>query len=137
MDANIFVSAILKNGYTRQIITFQNKFSLIAPEFLLEELLKYTEEYCERLNISKFDLRQAAADLVERSKIEMIPLKEFSDFKIKADGCCPDPDDWQYFAVALKFKCAIWSNDKLLKSQKHIQIFSTQELTDLIPTTPQ
>jgi len=37
-----------------------------------------------------------------------------------------------YFALALKMKCPIWSNDKRLKEQKTIKIISTDELRNQI-----
>ncbi|PIN85274.1 MAG: hypothetical protein COV47_03030 [Candidatus Diapherotrites archaeon CG11_big_fil_rev_8_21_14_0_20_37_9] len=39
----------------------------------------------------------------------------------------PDPKDVPYFALALKLRCPIWTNDKLLKKQKKVKIISTSE----------
>lgn len=36
-----------------------------------------------------------------------------------------------YFALALKLKCPIWSNDKKLKEQNIITIYHTHELSKL------
>jgi predicted nucleic acid-binding protein len=40
IDANAVISALLKDGKSRQIIV-SGTFTLIAPEFLSEELYKY------------------------------------------------------------------------------------------------
>ncbi|MBT5021736.1 hypothetical protein HOK51_08530 [Candidatus Woesearchaeota archaeon] len=45
---------------------------------------------------------------------------------------CPDENDVDYFALALKLNCAIWSNDKKLKNQNSIIVYSTEELINLI-----
>ncbi len=48
----------------------------------------------------------------------------------QAKSICPDPDDIQYFALALKLGCPIWSNDKALKEQNTVEVISTGELID-------
>ena len=44
----------------------------------------------------------------------------------------PDEKDTAYFALALKLKCAIWSNDKKLKEQDKVTVYNTGELMKLI-----
>ena len=44
--------------------------------------------------------------------ITIIPLEEFSRYLDEAEKISPDPDDIIYFALALKLKCGLWSNDK-------------------------
>ncbi len=61
-------------------------------------------------------------------RVEFVPIAEFKDFLNEAKLVCPDPDDIEYFALALKLGCPIWSNDKALKKQASIKIFSTSEL---------
>ena len=48
----------------------------------------------------------------------------------EAKRLSPDDKDVMYFALALKLRCAIWSNDKELKKQKEVTIYNTQELFD-------
>lgn len=45
-------------------------------------------------------------------------LDEIKSYKNKALKILPDPDDAHCIALALKRKCAIWSNDKNLKKAK-------------------
>jgi len=49
----------------------------------------------------------------------------------KADEISPDPDDEMYFATALKQNIGIWSNDKEMKKQKVIDVYSTNDLVKL------
>jgi predicted nucleic acid-binding protein len=68
-----------------------------------------------------------------KSLINIIPKEEFTDYLIPAEKICPDKDDVQYFALALKLTCAIWSNDKILKkNQDSVKIYSTSDLNTLI-----
>ncbi|MBS3095717.1 hypothetical protein J4231_03480, partial [Candidatus Woesearchaeota archaeon] len=40
----------------------------------------------------------------------------------------PDPNDLDFFALALKLDLPIWSNDNLLKKQNTLNVFSTLDL---------
>jgi predicted nucleic acid-binding protein len=63
-----------------------------------------------------------------RKKIKAIPNEEIESFIPIAKEICPDPKDVDYFALALKLNCGIWSNDKVLKQQNKVQIYSTAEI---------
>ncbi len=66
------------------------------------------------------------------TRIDLIPNREFKDFIKQAEEITPDPDDTEYFALALKFNCPIWSQNKKLKQQDKIKIYSTEELIEVI-----
>jgi predicted nucleic acid-binding protein len=59
----------------------------------------------------------------------IVPREEFEEYLEMAEKISPDPDDFMYFALALKLKCPIWSNDKELKKQNKVIIYSTEDLT--------
>lgn len=66
---------------------------------------------------------------------EIINIVNRGDYKYKfilAREISPDNDDSDYFAPSLKLDCAIWSNDKKLKEQNKIKVYSTKELLDLL-----
>lgn len=58
----------------------------------------------------------------------IVPKDDFKEYFELAEKISPDPDDFMYFALALKLKCPIWSNDKELKKQNEIIIYSTEDL---------
>jgi len=74
---------------------------------------------------------QAPVDYVFESNINIISKNYFSSFLQKAEIISPDPDDCAYFALALKLKCGIWSNDKDLKNQNIVNIYSTKDLLNI------
>jgi len=39
-----------------------------------------------------------------------------------------------YFALALKFNCPVWSEEKLLKKQLFVKVLNTFELFNIIST---
>lgn len=61
----------------------------------------------------------------------LVPLEELIQYVEEAEKITPDPDDVTYFSLALQLHCAIWSNDKKLKQQNKIKIYSTHELVML------
>ena len=129
IDANIVISALIsKEGKTRELI-FLKEFTLFAPEFLFEEIKKY-----KKLIIEKSKLDEESIDLALSlifSKIKLIPLSEFEESLTKAKDICPDPNDEEYFALALSKNIPIWSNDKKLKEQDKIKICNTSELLEM------
>ena len=49
-----------------------------------------------------------------------------------AEKISPDPKDAAYIALALKFSCGVWSNDKKLKEQNKVKVYSTGEIMKTI-----
>lgn len=66
------------------------------------------------------------------SRIELVPFSAFEKYLSEAKTICPDPDDIEYFALALKLQCSLWSNDKKLKEQTKVKIISSHELLVLL-----
>jgi len=129
IDANIVISALIsEQGKTRDLI-FLTDFSLYAPEYLLEEIEKYKEVIIEKSDLDKESF-EVAKELIF-SRIKTIPFSELKKFHKKASEICPDKNDTEYFALALKFNCPIWTNDKKLKEQNKIKIYSTEELLNI------
>ena len=66
---------------------------------------------------------------VLKKKIILIPMEELLPYVDEAKKISPDPDDVAYIALALKLKCAIWSQDRKLKDrQNKVQVYSTEDL---------
>jgi len=127
LDANILFSAVIKNGKTAELLT-SDKLDLITPEFILSEFSKYKQELLIKTHRSPEEFAKFL--LIIQDKVDIIPSLESKPFLKQAESLSPDPKDLQYFAVALKYNCAIWSNDKILKEQKGIKVFSTSELAN-------
>ena len=65
-------------------------------------------------------------------QIKLFPIEEFLLFLPRAKEICPDRDDVAYFALALKLRCPLWSNDKKLKEQSTVAVLSTKEFLKLV-----
>ncbi|MCX6751122.1 MAG: PIN domain-containing protein [Candidatus Pacearchaeota archaeon] len=129
VDANVIISSLIScTGKTCETL-FSDKLKLYVPEFLLEEIYKYKEEISEKSGLSKekIDILFSLISL----NFEIVPLFEFSNFLEKASKICPDTNDIEYFALALKLNFPLWSNDKKLK-QGSLKVLNTSEVLTLI-----
>lgn len=109
-----------------KISVLLDKVEFFAPEFLLGEIWEHEREIQQKSKLPLEDVRLALEILA--SKIHFIPGVEFALFIPKAENACPDPDDVEYFALALSLGCILWSNDKKLKEQGAVKVLSTSEL---------
>ena len=129
VDANIIFSALIKDSFSCYLL-FDEQFRLFAPEYIFIELEKHKEELLEKTERTEEEFFQSL-DILKR-KIIVIPLEELVNYIEDAEKITPDPDDMAYIALALKLKCAVWSNDKKLKEQNIIKVYNTHELSKII-----
>jgi len=129
LDANVLFSALIKNSFTAELL-FDENFQLFAPEFLFSELKKYEKAILEKTNRSESNYIEILNSLNEI--ITIIPLEEFSEYLDEAEKVSPDFNDVMYFALAMKLKCGLWSNDKKLKEQDKVKVYSTDEVRKMI-----
>ena len=132
VDANIVVAALLKDSTSRRLLLRARKIRLYTPEFINEELSKYLGEFSKRLKVKEAELKLAIGRLMLASKMEVVPLREYSEFIGEAREITPDVKDAEYFALALKLGCPLWSQDAKLKKQSKVEVLSTKELLEKI-----
>ena len=128
-DANILFSFFDAKSKARKLLLLKD-IELFSPRFLLKELVEHKEEIEEKFGLSEgqFSLE---LKLIE-TNVKLVPLKEFEDFVEKVKALSSDTDDLQYLALALKLNLPLWSNDKELKKQSVIKVFSTKELIEIL-----
>ena len=131
IDANAVISALLKDSKARQIIV-SDKFNLIAPEFLGEELYKHRKYIIEKARISDNEIRLLITLLLRH--IRIIPKDEYKAKLSKAEEIMEnDVKDAPYVACYLALKCdGIWTNDAHYDNKFGIMIFSTGYLLKLL-----
>ena len=130
LDANIFIAGILKNGITRKLM-LNNNLILHTSEFIIDELFKHFSELTKKADMHEDQLLGIMEKLIIESHLNIITKEEVRSCISTAEEISPDIDDVQYFATALKLNCAIWSNDKHLKNQKRVKIYSTLDILEL------
>ena len=130
VDANILISGLLKNGITRELMLNRN-INSYTSEFIFEELFNHITEISKKAGMNKNEFNEMAEILIAESDLKIITKDEVQSYTDLANSISPDIDDALYFATALKLNCAIWSNDKQLKNQKHVKVYSTHDLIKL------
>jgi len=129
VDANILFASLIKKGTTADLL-FIDSFHLYAPEFLLEEFVKYKSLLLEKTERTDEDF-EMFLDILKR-RITFIPKEEIEPILGDAEKISPDPEDSPYFALAILISGSIWTNDKRLKNQEKVPVYTTKELLDLI-----
>jgi len=125
VDANILFSALIKEGITAELIS-KPSLELFTPDFILKEIIKHSEIISSKTQRTRGEIDKVLDDLL--SVITIVKVREVEDRVNDAKEISPDQNDFMYFALALKLNCPLWSNDKLLKNQDRVKVYSTSDL---------
>ena len=126
VDANVLFSILIKSGKTEELM-LETDLHLFCPEFIFDEFEKYKDEILEKTKRTKKEYDDVF-DVI-KVKIKTIPNEETEKYMDEARRICPDKKDVDYFALALKMKCAVWSNDKPIKNkQNEVKIYNTEKI---------
>ena len=127
-DANIIFAAIIREEITRRIL-FCNNLLVYVPEHIFVEIEKYRDEMILKTGKRDDDFEIFMSKLFRL--VKPVPFLDFYDCLPHARKICPDKNDVMYFALAMKLKCPIWSNDRKLKEQKFVRVYSTEDMLAL------
>lgn len=125
IDTNEIFSFFNRKSKAREISLLPN-IELYSPLFSLEEIKKHKSDILERFNLT--EEQYSLIEKLLRIVVNFISEDEYSQFTTEARGFSPDPNDVDFFALALKLNCPIWSQDGLLKEQKRVKVYSTFDL---------
>ncbi len=125
IDANVFFAILIKDSFSCHLL-FSERFHLFTPEFIFTEFEKHKKEIMKKTERTTEDFFRLLE--IFKRRITIIPLEELIDYIDEAERITPDPKDLAYFALALKLNGVIWSNDKKLKEQNRVKVYSTHEL---------
>ncbi len=128
IDANVLFSALIKDSFAYNLL-FSDVFHIFTPEYIFTELEKHKDEILEKTERTTEEFFRLVETLKRR--IVIVPLEELVPYVEEAEKLTPDIDDMAYFALALKLRCGIWSNDKKLKKQNKIEVYNTYELSKI------
>lgn len=125
MDANVLFSVLIKRGKTEELL-FRDDLNIFAPEFIFEEFEKHAGLILAKTKRTREEFSELMRILKKR--IKTMANKDTDDVFLEAKRICPDRYDTDYFAIAMKKGCALWSNDKVLKKQNIVKVYSTTDL---------
>lgn len=131
VDANILFSCLIKDSQTRKLF-FNPSLSIFAPEFIVEELIKYIIEIQNKSGLADQNLL-LLIDSVFR-QVRIVSDKDLKPFLPAAASLIRDSKDWLYLACALCEDTSLWSNDKGFKTQSRVNALTTKELSQIVGT---
>ncbi len=115
LDSNILFSAILKNSTTRNILVSE-EFELFLSEYALLEIDNHRQFLLKKTQLSESEFAMTLNMLLERAEQIMRGI---------------DLDDAPFIALAMSFpNDGVWSNDKDLRRQTTIRVWTTEELLE-------
>ena len=129
VDANIAISMLISKGLKHKIF-FSEKIESNSPDRILLEIVKHWSELSGKSGLSEKDLELGL--LAIRLQLTTFSLNNLSSWLKEGAEISPDPDDSEYFALALKLNCPIWPEEKLLKKQDKVKVLNTGELWELL-----
>ncbi len=129
IDTNILFTFFWQNSSTKKLIQ-DKKIELFSPLFALHELSNYKSEIMQKTKITKEEFTILFNDL--KKYVSFIPSKEYKSYQEQAKSLSPDKDDVDFIALALCYKCPLWSNDKDLKNIDEHTILTTKEIILLL-----
>ena len=127
IDTNIFISALIKDSITRDLIV-NSEDNLIFPEFELEEIEKHKQEILEKSGLSETEFESLLSQLLEY--VTIIKTEEINNYREQALEIIGqiDENDIIFIATALAFDALIWSDDKHFKMQDKIKTLTTEDM---------
>ncbi len=125
VDTNILYTFFWKNSFARKFL-MKMSLELYSPEFALVEINKHESDILEKTGISHKEFKELKGELA--IAVNFVPLDEYESLLKSALSFSPDPNDIDFFALAMKLKLQLWSNDPALKKQNKVEVFSTSDL---------
>jgi len=127
VDTNILFSFFNEKSKAREYATLLS-LELYSPNFSLDELAEHKDEILKRFSLS--DMQFSLILKILQSVVNFVNIKEYEQHLSKAQDVSPDPDDIDFFALAFKLECNMWSNDSKLNKQPYVEVFSTKDLVE-------
>jgi predicted nucleic acid-binding protein len=111
------------------------KGQIYCPIIMFIEIFRYKDLIIQKSNLDSVEIENLIHLLF--NKIKFIDNQFLLEHRLLANEICQyiDIDDEMFFACAIYCNCPIWSNDKALKSQSKIKIYSSEEMLRLFEWT--
>ncbi len=128
VDANILLAGFGRGAITRELL-LDPRLDLFAPEHLLietERHLATNTALQKRIGLSKPQIRLIFEQLTH--SIRTVEAAQYSVSMPEALRLAAHSEDAPYLALALWKKTPLWSNDKGMKLQGKVPVFTTAQL---------
>ena len=132
VDTNIILKALIKNSKARAILLNPNH-GFYLPEYAIEGVEKHLSLLVEKTGLHEEEIKLVLNILL--TNIQVLPSEEILAKWNEAREIIGsiDEGDIPFLAASLTIACdGIWSDDKDLKRQGRVKVWSTREIIRLI-----
>jgi len=132
VDANIIISALIKDSITRSIL-IESSIEFYTLEYTFDEIGKHLG-YISKKNSLTIDKNKKVLDILS-NYIHVFEAKYYIDYLNKAQKLIGkiDERDVPYIALALAINNdGIWSNDEHFEKQDKIKIWKTKDIIKIL-----
>ena len=132
VDTNRIISALIKEGLTRDVITSE-KIEFYSLDYVTEEVRKYIEYIISKSTLNKKEIELLFMLLME--KINIVPDEKINTYMKEAINIMKDIDERDAPIVACALAVSnegIWTEDKHFKQQNKVRVWTTEELSKYI-----
>ena len=124
IDTNILFSLFWKGSRVWKLVSSPD-IDCISPKYALDELFKNREEIEAKAVISPEEFGTIVRAI--EYFVEFVHPSAYLPKIKEAEGVSPHLKDVPFFALALAENAAICSEERLLKRQEHVRVFSKAE----------
>ena len=131
VDTNIIISALLKDGITRRILLLSpfDTYTIVGAQ---EEIDAHKKELIHKSKITDEQFEYLIQLIFSKmSLISPVDIEPFRDIAMEIMKDI-DIDDAPFLALAMNLNSPLWSNDRHLKRQNEVQVFTTREILSLL-----
>ena len=136
VDASILFSFFNKLSTRRKVVKklLDIGCNLISPEYMLDELIDNKSDIMKYAKITESEFNELFLEL--NNDLDTFKEESYKRFLAKANKLSPhgeDTKDDPYFALSLSLnKIPIWSDEPGFNKQSEIEIFTTENLGELL-----
>ncbi len=134
VDTNVLISSLINPRSVVWKVLDIDDMVFLVPELAIDELEKYEEMIQGKLNSRgcedeyKYLLSELFAPLI------VVPSSEYKEEMEEAYETMKNIDekDTEFLALAIAYKCSIWSDDGDFKKQEKVDVYTSEEVINEI-----
>jgi len=127
VDANVFVSALIADSATRELVVTLDP-ELLTPDTVRTEVDNYRGLIADKSGLSTTRVERLTEILFRHVSVQPVEVC-VSEMDTAAEALGKtDPDDVPYLACAVAFDAAVWSDDSDFGEQSLVSHYTTEDV---------
>jgi predicted nucleic acid-binding protein len=133
LDTNVVLKALIKDSVVRGML-LRSLHEFVIPEYAIEETKKHLDMVAIKSGLSEKEIDSVLSALLVN--VEVIPAAKVASKMKEAEAVMSsiDAGDIPFVAACMSAGCdGIWSDDKDLKRQRKVKVWTTKEVAGMGP----